>query len=209
MNIDLKNNKDEDQFNWTILLLITFVGFATGIYRDGFYTLTPLLQEDFGLTRAQLGLHSTIFFFGNAFSALFTGRLVDLKGSKWGLIYGVLSMAILCIIHSIVPNFIILLLLGALTGFAVSINLPASSRGIIEHFPRQWRGAAFGVQSTGFPIGGMIGAVLLSSFGALLGWRKAMIVPGLIAFLCVFIVFCFYKDKSSTNIHSDTKESAD
>lgn len=209
MHINLKNNIDKDQFNWPILLLITFVGFATGIYRDGFCALFPLLQEDFGLTRAQLGLHSTIFFLGNTLSALFTGHLVDLKGSKLGLLYGVLSMGILCIIHSIVQNFIILLLLGALTGFAISINLPASTRGIIDYFPIQWRGTAFGVQSTGFPIGGMIGAILLSSFGVLLGWRKAIIVPGFIAFLCVLIIFYFYKDKSSTNINYNIKGSTD
>ncbi len=206
MDINLNNREEKEKFNWFMLLLISFVGVATGIYRDGFSTLFPLLQEDFSLTRAQLGLHSSIFFFGNAFAALFTGSLVDLKGSKWGLLYGVISMGILCMLHSIAPNFIILLLLGGLTGTAVSINLPASTKGIIEYFPQKWRGTAFGIQSTGFPVGGMIGALLLSSLGGVIGWRKTIIVPGIIAFLCVFIIFSFYKDKTSVDLSSDKRE---
>lgn len=209
MNIDLnnkKNKKEKDKFSWFMLFLIFFVGVATGIYRDGFSVLFPLLQEDFGLTRAQLGLHSTFFFLGNAFAALFTGRLVDLKGSKWGLIYGVFTMGFLCILHSIAPNFLILLLLGVLTGIAVSINLPSSTRGIIENFPKKWRGTAFGMQSTGFPVGGMAGAILLSLLGVSLGWRKTIIIPGLIAFICVFAIICFYKDKKFKNISTDSKD---
>ena len=209
MNIDLnnkKNKKEKDKFSWFMLFLIFFVGVATGIYRDGFSVLFPLLQEDFGLTRAQLGLHSTFFFLGNAFAALFTGRLVDLKGSKWGLIYGVFTMGFLCILHSIAPNFLILLLLGVLTGIAVSINLPSSTKGIIEYFPQKWRGTAFGIQSTGFPVGGMTGAILLSSLGVFLGWRKTIIFPGLIAFICVFAIFCFYKDKKFKHNTIDNKD---
>lgn len=202
MDIGLKNKKGEDEFNWFMLFLISFVGVSTGIYRDGFSALFPLLKEDFGLTRAQLGLHSTLFFFSNAFATLFTGSLVDLKGSKWGLLHGVFFMGIFCILHSIAPNFTILLLLGALTGLAVSTNLPASAKGIIQHFPQKWRDTAFGIQSTGFPAGGMIGAILLPFLASFLGWRKTIVVPGIIAFLCFLIIFYFYKDKDPNDVSS-------
>ena len=90
MYMDVKMNKDKEKssFNLSGLFIISLSGIAMGIYRDGFAALFPLLQKDFDLTRTQLGLHSSLFFFISAFVAMFSGKLIDLKGSKWGMVFG-------------------------------------------------------------------------------------------------------------------------
>ena len=90
----IKKNKTKDNFNWYILFIISLTSVVGGIYRDGFAALFPFLQRDFNLTRAQLGLHSTLFYLTSASVALYTGRLVDLKGSKWGLVFGSFALGI-------------------------------------------------------------------------------------------------------------------
>jgi len=35
----MNNNKNNNKFNWKILIVITFAGFASGIYRNGTMTL--------------------------------------------------------------------------------------------------------------------------------------------------------------------------
>ena len=191
-NVDQKG--DKKTFNWSILLIISLAPIVTGIYRDGFAALFPFLQRDFSLTRAQLGLHSTFFFLTSALLAIYAGCLVDLKGSKWGLIFASLFMSIFFILHSIVPVFIVLLLLASFTGLAVSFINPASNKSIIEWFPLKWRSTALGILSTAFPIGGLLGSILLPMLGILIGWRKTMIFPSVLSLLSAIFIYYFYNN---------------
>lgn len=195
----IKKNKTKDNFNWYILFIISLTSVVGGIYRDGFAALFPFLQRDFNLTRAQLGLHSTLFYLTSASVALYTGRLVDLKGSKWGLVFGSFTLGIFFILHTLAPNFLVLLLIAALTGIAVSINTPTASKGIVEWFPKQQRGFALGIQSIAFPIGGLLGAVFLPLLSSLMGWRKTIIIPGLVSILFALFIKQFYQQKKLVN----------
>jgi len=202
MNKDSNLNKNGEKmnFNWPILFIISLSSIITGIYREGFASLFPFLQRNFNLTRAQLGLHSTFFFFTSALAAVFVGRLVDLKGSKWGLFFGVFFTGIFLILHSMVPNFIILLVLASFTGLAVSINIPASSKAIIKCFPQKWRNIALGIQSTAYPIGGIFGAIFLPFLGGLFGWRKTILIPGILALMYAFFILHLYQNKRKGNL---------
>ena len=179
-----------------MLFIISLSSIVTGIYRDGFAALFPFLQEDFYLTRAQIGLHSTLFFSTSMFISMFAGFLVDLKGSKWSLVFGVLLMGIFITLHSMASNFTLLIIMAALTGLAVSINLPAASKGIIEWFPQKWRSTALGIRSMAFPIGGLLGSIFLPFLGGVFGWRKTIIFPGMLAILCAIFILYFYPNKN-------------
>ena len=192
---NVNKNRGENNFNWSILFIISLTYIVTGIYREGFASLFPFLQKDFNLTRAQLGLYSTFFFFTSGLAAIFTGRLVDLKGSKWGLSFGVLFTGVFIILHAIAPNFVLLLVVATFTGFVFSIILPAANKGIVEWFPQKWRNTALGILSTAFPVGGMLGAILLPSLGSLIGWQKTILFPGILALLCSLFISHFYKNK--------------
>ncbi len=195
MDVNTNKNAEKSTFNWSILLIVSLSSVIMGSYRDGFAALFPFLQRDFGLTRAQLGLHSTFFFFTSALVAIYAGRVVDLKGSKWGMVFGSSVMGVFFILHSLTPNFIVLLLLAAFTGFGLSIITPASNKGIVEWFPLKWRSTALGILSTAFPIGGMLGSIFLPLLAVLFGWRRTIIFPGVLALLCAFFVLHFYQNK--------------
>ena len=196
-NID--SNQNIKSFDWAKLILISLTTVVTGIYRDGFSAIFPFLQRDFDLSRSQLGLHSTFFFFSSAIFAIFAGRLVDLKGSKWGLGFGILLTGIFFILHSIAPNFTIILIISTFTGFAVSINVPSASKSIIEWFPRESRGTALGILSAALPTGGVLGAVMLPFLAGLIGWRKAVLFPSALAISYAFYILYFYQDKRIKN----------
>ncbi len=207
MKIINKKSKTTDFFNWSILLIISLTSIMAGIYRDGFAALFPFLQKEFHLTRTQLGLHSTLFYLTSAFVSIYTGRLVDIKGSKWGLVISSSLMGILYILHSILPNFPAILFLAALTGLSISLNLPTVNKCIVNWFPQKQRSTALGIQSMAFPIGGLLGAVLLPHFGTILGWRKTIILPGLMALLIALFIYQFYREKKrvKNNLLEDNK----
>jgi len=162
MEVNVNKNEENKIFNWSVLFIVSLASVITGSYREGFSALFPFLQRDFDLTRAQLGLHSSLFFFTSAIIGIFTGRLVDLKGSKWSLFFGALSMGIF---------------------------------GIIEWFPLKWQSTALGILSTAFPMGGMLAATILPFLGGLIGWRKTILFPGVLAILYAFFILYFYQNK--------------
>lgn len=200
MDFNVSKKGEKKQFNWSILFMISLASIVMGIYRDGVAALFPFVQIEFGLTRAQLGLYITFLYFTSSLFSIFSGRLVDLKGSKWGIISGVLFVGILLILHYIVPNYIILLMLAAFAGLGLSINPSAANKGITEWFPQKWRSTATGIWSTSFPIGGLLAASLLPLLGILIGWRKAILFPGLLALLCAFLILSFYQNKEREKV---------
>lgn len=186
---------DKKTFDWTRLIIISLTSVITGIYRDGFSATFPFIKRDFDLSRKQLGLHSTFFFSSSALFAIFAGRLVDIKGSKWGLGFGILVTGVFFVLHAIVPNFILILILSTFTGFGVSINLPSASKGITEWFPQESRGTALGILSAALPAGGMLGAALFPFLATLIGWRKAILFPSALAIVYFFYLLYFYQGK--------------
>lgn len=203
---ELKKKNEENSFIWYVLLIASLISIMTGVYRDGFAALFPFLQKDFGLTRAQVGLLSTLFFFTSAFLAIYTGHLVDSKGSKWGLVFSSSIIGLFYILHSIAPNFYSVLFIAALTGIAASFNVPTVNKCIVEWFPKEQRGTALSLQSMALPVGGLLGAIALPFLGSLLGWRKTMIFPGVISFLFAGIGWLFYREKNR-EVHSVSKDS--
>jgi sugar phosphate permease len=202
MSIKTDTNDEEIKyFNWSKLIIISLTTVLTGIYRDGFSSIFPFLQSDFNLSRAQLGLHSTFFFFTSAIFAVFAGRLVDLKGSKWGLGFGLLLTGVLFALHSIIPSFTLILILSTITGFAVSINVPSASKSIIEWFPKTLRGTALGFLSAALPAGGILGALVLPFLSRSMGWRQAILFPSVFTVSYAFYILYFYKEKRLDNDH--------
>jgi ACS family hexuronate transporter-like MFS transporter len=199
MKINSKKNNTQSTFNWHVLFVLSLTSIITGIYREGFASLFPFLQKEFHLTNAQLGLHSTLFYFTNAFVSIYAGRLVDLKGSKWGLVFSGLLMSILYFSHSVIPNFLMILFMAALTGVVVSFNMPSVNKGVVGWFPRKQRSTALGLQSMAFPIGGLLGAIALPFFGNIFGWRKTMFLPSVIAILGVLFISYYYQEKGKVN----------
>ena len=196
MYVNVNDNGEKKKFKWSILFLISLASMGMGVYRDGISSLFPFLQMDFDLTRVQIGLYMTSLYFTSSLFSIFSGRLVDLKGSKWGMTYGILFVGILLILHSMVHNFVILIMLAACAGLGMSINPSAANKGIMEWFPQRWRSTATGIWSTSFPIGGLLAASLLPLLGTLMGWRKTILFPGILALLCGFLILRFYQDKA-------------
>jgi sugar phosphate permease len=193
--MSINQNKANEYFNWKVLFIISLSSIAMGVYRDGISSLFPFLQNEFGLTRTQVAFYSTSLYIASTSFSIFSGRLVDLKGAKWGMIFGILLVGFFLIVHAMAPNFIILLGLAACAGLGMSINPSATNKGITEWFPQRWRNSATGIWSTSFPIGGALAASFLPILGILIGWRKSLIVPGFFILFCGLLVFLIYRDK--------------
>jgi len=98
---EVKNKKEIALSKVLIVLFLPYVALSIG--QNGFLSLLHFVRAEFGLTRVQVGYYSTSFFISAALLAIFTGSIVDKMGPKKGMLFGIGSMGVLLLLHSLSP----------------------------------------------------------------------------------------------------------
>lgn len=208
--MDTTRQKSLDKMQWASLLIISTAYLAVGTNIQGFLALFPLVQEEFGVSRAQVGLYSSFYFLSATIIALFTGRIVDHLGAKKGLILGVTAVGVLMIFHSFSPFFGVILAMAFFTGVGFSIITPSVNKGVLELAAARTRAFSMGITHSGGAFGGFVGALFLPLLGSMVGWRNALLFGGLFAVLAGLFISRYYRTSSVPPVaepkSSDRKE---
>jgi MFS family permease len=187
------------------LLTVLFLPYlALSIGQNGFLALLHFVRAEFGLTRVQVGYYSTSFFISAALLSIFTGSIVDKMGPKKGMLFGIGSMGVLLLLHSLSPSYNYLLLIAFFTGLGFSIITPSATKAVMISSPKKKRAASMGFTQTGFGVGGIVGASLIPFLGEIFGWRMAIQAAAFFVLLMVPFVFRLYNEQNFTKNIIDT-----
>ena len=191
----------------TLLIMSTaYIAVFTSV--QGFKAMLPLIREEFDLSGAQAGLYSTFFYASGVALAIFSGRIVDGIGAKKGLISGVLIIAVLYLLHTLAPLFVMLLFLALFTGIGFSIVTPSINKGIIELVDPSKRAVSNGIVHAGGGIGGILGSSALPAIGERFGWRISLIASASLALLiCLLLVKLFHPTNNNGSSESESTHS--
>ncbi len=189
--VDVKGN------SWLLLLVISTAYIAVTINIQGFMGLLPFVQAEFMLTRAQAGLYTTFYFLSATLVATFSGRVVDLIGSKRGMILGVSCLGVLFLLHAVAPFFNLILLLAFFTGLGFSLITPSANKAVMESVAPEKRAVSMGIMQSGLGVGGFLGASLLPLAGGLWGWRVGIALSGITALVMGLIIYRYFDDSST------------
>ncbi len=176
---------------------------------QGFKAMLPLIREDFGISSAQAGLYSTFFYSSGVILAVFTGKIVDSIGPRKGLIGGVIIIASLMVLHTLMPLFSLLLVLALLSGIGFSVVTPSINKGIIEMVDPSKRAISNGIVHAGGGIGGILGSSLLPLIGEHYGWRTALVFSASLAFLLALVLIKLFhpnEDKKENETKTTFKD---
>ncbi|MFA6505988.1 MAG: MFS transporter [Treponemataceae bacterium] len=146
----------------------------------------PSMAAEWKLSAAQKGLLGTAIFVGMFVGALFWGRLSDKIGRKTGFILTIAFDSIFGLASAFAPNFTVLLILRALTGFGVGGTLPVDYGMFSEYLPAEKRGSRLVLLESFWAIGTVAAAGLAWLIVPHFGWRALFVVsalPGLILFV--------------------------
>jgi predicted MFS family arabinose efflux permease len=185
-------NRQADRYRWYALGLTTLGQAAATILSSGFGPLAPFLQQDFQISRAEIGLIATAISLTSAPSALFGGRAADRVGERQVLILSGLVAAFASLAISYSSGFWSLLASCLLLGLGNGIQNPAGSAAVMRWFPHRQRGVAMGIRQTGVPLGGILAASVTPALAIMYGWRAAYVCGGLLAFIGAVLIFMAY-----------------
>jgi len=171
------------------LFFLSLINFLNQVDRRVLVTLFPLIQGEWGVSDAQLGLAVSLFTLARALTVFPAGWLADRRGVMRTLRPSVLIWAVLGTVSACVGRF------GAFVGLRTGVGaldgannpLDLAYLGVIS--PKAKRGLYLAVYSATLYIGSGVGVIYAGALGERHGWRLALILPaglGLLAGLGLF-----------------------
>ena len=183
---------EEGRFPYPVLLLISTAYVAVLLNIQGFVAMMPLVQSEFGITRAQAGLYSSFYFLSATIVAVFAGRLSDRLGARRGMVLGCCAVGIMIVLHGAAPVFSWILGLAFVTGVGFSLITPSVTSAVIENVSSRRRAGAMGVAHGVGGTGALIGTMALPALGERFGWRPVMVVAGFAAVAIGLVIMATY-----------------
>jgi MFS family permease len=169
--------------NVQVLALIGSGHAVSHFYALALPPLFPLLRDQLDVSWAALGLLVTLFNVATAATQVPAGFLVDRFGARRLLLLGLAIMGVAMTALGLAPSYGLMLVLVAVAGIGNSVFHPADYAILSASVDRAWLGRAFGIHTFTGNIGFMLAPGGMIALTALLGWRGALMVAGLLAFV--------------------------
>jgi MFS family permease len=160
--------------------------FAFGVF------ITPL-EEEFGWTRTQINISLTLGVI-TAFISPFTGRLLDMYGSRWIMAISLASIALGFFLRAIMTDLWQFYLFSIL----IVLGVPGTTMMPVGRLVGLWfpatRGRMMGVVTAGNNFGGMVTIPLAAGMIALAGWRWSFAAMGFVVLLVMVLIVLVIRD---------------
>lgn len=162
------------RYRFVVLALIMGVQTATNLGALGLPSLAPVIRADLGLSRQEAGSFISAFYVGGVLTSFPAGWLADRVGVRWTLLTGQAMVTACFAAMMVAPGYAALMTAVVLAGVGFGAVNPTSTKGVLVWFPPASRATVVGLKQAGFPLGGALGALLLPSLAARVGWRGAL-----------------------------------
>ena len=158
--------------------------------------LFPLMKNDLGVSYAELGLLSGLFFIASGICQPIAGFVVDHIGARRTLFAGLGLLAGGIFLCGFAPGYWGLMVLMPIAGIGNSVFHPADYSILGNSIARGRLGRAFGIHTLGGNLGWAAAPPSMLGLAVFVGWRGALMVAGAvgITILAVLISQASYLD---------------
>lgn len=172
----------------------TLIGSGHGLshfYQLALPPLFPLIQQEFDVSYAALGLLLTLFAATTGGFQVVSGFLVDRMGARPLLIGGLILSGLSMGAIGLVETYWAMAILIAIAGIGNSVFHPCDYVILNASVPRSKLGQAFSIHTFTGNIGFVLAPPTMILLTSLYGWRVAlMVVGGLALIVMVFVFTC-------------------
>jgi len=204
------------QIPWKILIMLCATATASYICRVNVSTVGPLLMHEFNLSQISMGQVFSAFLLGYALFQIPAGILADRWGARrvltlaawlWVVMTILQTFAGLGIFHTTLTiSVVAFMVCRFLLGVAESPTFPGSAQGVSRWFLPQFQGRANGIIIASIGLGSAITPPLVSNIMVHFGWRPAILVSAIPAFI-IAIIWLYIREPIPSEItNSESKE---
>ena len=155
----------------TALLTLTALNLVNYVDRSVLNAVQPLVQQEFHVSKAELGFLSTAFLIFYTIAAPFVGPLADRYSRKIIIAFGAFFWSGLTLLTAVTHTYTELLIRHTLVGIGEATFVTIAPTFVADLFSEKWRGRIFGIFYLAIPVGFAAGYLLGGHLGPQYGWR--------------------------------------
>ena len=158
------------------------------------------ISNSLGLTKNDYGNILNIFMVAYALGQLFSGKLFDKVGTRFGYVISIGVWGISSFMHSTVRGFLSISFWRSTLGLSEAGNWPGGVKSNAEWFPIKERAIAQGLFNAGASVGSVIAPPLIASLYVAYGWRVTFMIIG--SFGILWIIPWLFINKAGPKKHA-------
>ena len=174
---------------WRLLAFLTALSVLNFVDRQLIASLAPLLIDDLGLTRAQIGLLAGFaFVVFYTLSGLFLGMIADRSPRLRLIAVGLALWSAMTAASGAAQRFAHLAAARVMVGIGEATLTPAALSILGDVFPMSRLGLATGIYYAGIPIGTALSLFIAGWIAPAYGWRACFYALGILGLLMVGVL---------------------
>jgi MFS family permease len=166
-----------------LVYLLAAALFINYVDRGALPTAAHLMQSELHLSKSQLGILMSAFFWTYATAQIPVGWLAERYGAQRILAAGLTLWALATMLTGVSSVYPVLLLLRLILGLGESAGFPCVSKMLAAAVPRASLGRANGIVSCAYLFGPAVGTYAGGLLMARFGWRASFLVFGFLSLL--------------------------
>jgi ACS family D-galactonate transporter-like MFS transporter len=180
------------------LLMIFITVVICYVDRANLAVASAHIQEEFGITKAQMGYVFSAFAWLYTLCQIPGGWFLDRVGSRLTYFIAIFGWSIATLFQGFATGLLSLIGLRAITGIFEAPAFPTNNRLVTSWFPEQERASAVGFYTSGQFVGLAFLTPLLIWIQELLSWHWVFIITGGIGIIWSLIWIKFYQAPSQS-----------
>ncbi|UVC29420.1 MFS transporter [Pantoea sp. SOD02] len=180
------------------LLMIFITVVISYVDRANLAVASAHIQEEFGITKAQMGYVFSAFAWLYTLCQIPGGWFLDRVGSRLTYFIAIFGWSVATLLQGFASGLLSLIGLRAITGIFEAPAFPTNNRLVTSWFPEQERASAVGFYTSGQFVGLAFLTPLLIWIQELLSWHWVFIITGGIGIIWSFIWIKFYQAPSQS-----------
>jgi predicted MFS family arabinose efflux permease len=172
----------------TALIVLTALNLLNYADRNVLFAVQPLVQQEFHLNKAQIGLLTSAFLGFYMVAAPFVGPLADKYSRKWIIVLGAVFWSGLTLLTAVTHTYTELLVRHTLVGIGEATFVTIAPTFVADLFEEKVRGRILGVFYLAIPVGSAAGYLLGGYLAPGHGWRFPFYIAAAPGFLLAIAV---------------------
>lgn len=181
-------------YKWAIVGMLWFICFFNYADRQAIFSIFPLLEEEFGFNKAELGLIGLAFTWVYALTAPFAGQVGDRFPRKAVILGGLYAWSVITGFTALCSKVWHFVLVRGAEGLGETFYFPASMSLISDYHGKATRSRAMSLHQTSVYAGTIGGGALAGWMGQIYGWRTPFVVLAIAGILLGFVLAKFIRE---------------
>jgi MFS family permease len=181
-------------YPWAVVVMLWFICFFNYADRQAIFSVFPILEEEFGFSKQQLGLIGSAFAFVYALSAPLAGQISDQRSRKWVILGGLYVWSIVTGFTALCSKAWQFIFVRGAEGLGETVYFPASMSLVSDYHSKRTRSRAMSLHQTSVYAGTIGGGALAGWMGQMWGWQSPFILLGAAGVVLGLVLAAFIRE---------------